>query len=271
MKKINKKLYISNLAWNKIDNDKVLQIIKNNNLDGIDFAPLKISNNWKDIEKKTHKFYSKLRKRNLKINAIQGIFYKKKFNLFNPKKNQIKKIYNHINLIIKLSKILNCSKIIMGSSEFRDNKNLDKKKSDEIFCKFFKKIDPILNKKKIYICIETIPKKYNEKFLFNFNHLVNLINKINSKWIKINYDTSLFHYKKLDIKLFKKYLNLVNNIQITNKGFNHLKSLNKKNIIFCKYLKKNRAIKKVSLEIIDKNTNLNLLDKSIKNFKKLLN
>jgi len=70
----NKKLFISNLAWNNSQTEKVLEIIKNNNLNGIDFAPLKISFNWRSIEKKTFEYYIKLNKNNLRVNAIQGIF-----------------------------------------------------------------------------------------------------------------------------------------------------------------------------------------------------
>ena len=46
--------------------------------------------------------------------------------------------------------------------------------------------------------METIPKQYNEKYIFKFEHLLYLIKKINSKYIKVNFDTSLFHYNKMN-------------------------------------------------------------------------
>ena len=77
-----KKIYLSNLAWQKKDTNSVIKIIKDHKLNGIDFAPLQITNNWKNIIEKTY-YYSKFLKKNkIKVNAIQGIFYKKNFRLF---------------------------------------------------------------------------------------------------------------------------------------------------------------------------------------------
>ena len=74
--------------------------------------------------------------------------------------------------------------------------------------------------------------------------------KIKSKWIKINFDTSLFHFNKLNLKLLKNNISLIKNIQISEKNFNFFKEPNKKNILVCKELNKINKIKNVSLEII---------------------
>ena len=182
-----------------------------------------------------------------------------------------KEYIKHINIIIKLCKILNCNKIIIGSSEFRNKYNLKKKVADKIFCNFLEKLLPFLKKEKIFFCLETIPEQYNEKYLFSFNHTVNIVKKLNSKWIAINFDTSLFHYEKLNINQFNKNIKLVKNLQITEKKFHFFLNPSKKNIKFCNILKKNNKIKKISLEIISKKTNLRKLDLSIKNIKNLLN
>ena len=76
-----KKIYLSNLAWQKKDTNSVIKIIKDHKLNGIDFAPLQITNNWKNIIEKliiTQNF----KKNKIKVNAIQGIFYKKILDYF---------------------------------------------------------------------------------------------------------------------------------------------------------------------------------------------
>ena len=74
-----KKLYISNLGWQKKDNLKIFKILKKHKIKGIDLAPIKLSKTWSSAEKKAYNFRKTLRRFDLKINAIQGIFFNTKF------------------------------------------------------------------------------------------------------------------------------------------------------------------------------------------------
>ena len=145
----NKALYLSNLSWQKKEWHKVMKKLQINKLYGIDFAPLQLTKSWINIEKKVKKYSLILKKNRIKVNAIQGIFYKKKLNLFEKKSKNFSKIIDHINIILRLCEILKCKKIIMGSTEFRNKKNMTREIADEIFCNFLKKISPILKKKKL--------------------------------------------------------------------------------------------------------------------------
>ena len=263
-----KKLFISNLAWNHCDSDKILNLLKTYNINGIDFAPMKIKNKWQGIEINLKKFLQKLNVLKFKINAIQGIFYKTNFNLIKSKKN---KIYFHIKKILKISKILNCNKIIIGSSYFRDISNLLTSKADLTFVDFFKKIKPLLRKNRIYLCFETIPKNYGEKYLYNINKLVYLIKKLKSPWLKINFDTSIFHFKKFDKTDFFKNKKYIKNIQISEKNFKFFTKPSKANLLFSKLIKKNKTVKNISLEMISNKTDIKKISLSLKNFTNIFN
>ena len=185
--------------------------------------------------------------------------------MFKDQKN-IHKILSHLKIIIRICKILNCNKIILGSTEFRNKFNLKRNEANKIFVNFLNKLLPLLQKEKIFLCLETIPKQYNEKYLYNFNQVLSIIKKVNSKWISINFDTSLFHFKKLNIREFKKNINFIKNIQITQKDFKFLLKPSKKNINFCKMLKNNNKLKDISLEIIESKTDIEKISLSIKKF-----
>ena len=79
-----KSLFISNLGWDHFDTDKVLNLLVKNNFKGIDIAPIRLDNNWSKVERKSKKLQKKLDFFRLRVNAIQGIFYKTNFNLFKP-------------------------------------------------------------------------------------------------------------------------------------------------------------------------------------------
>ena len=263
-----KEIYISNLAFSNHNFTLLKKIVKNYNLQGIDFAPINLWNNWKNSKKKIFTLKNFLKKNKIKINAVQGIFYKKDFNLFDNKKLTKKKITKHIMMIINLCEKIKCNKIIIGSSKFRKKGDLDLKEADDIFIKFFSKYKNILKKKKIFFCIECIPSKYGEDYLYDFNHLVRLVKKINSSQIKINFDTSIYHFSKFNFDYFKKNQKLIKNIQVTEPNFQMFTKLSKKNTDFVKKLKRYKKFNKISLEIISKRMNKFRLERSISVFKK---
>ena len=262
-----KSIYISNLSWRHEDFTSIIKLIKTYKISGVDIAPIKIFKNWKNAEKKALKFNRILRKNKIKVNAIQGIFFNTNLNLFNDLTGNFEKIENHLKLVLRIAKIFSCNKIIIGSTEFRNKKKFSKVYADKIFVNFFSKFKKILEKDKIYFCMETIPKQYNEKYIFKFEHLLYLIKKINSKYIKVNFDTSLFHYNKMNFLKVMQNLDQIKTFQFTEKNFDYFLNPSKNNLKIAKMIKYSNKINKISLEIIKKKTNVEYLSKSIVNLK----
>ena len=159
----------------------------------------------------------------------------------------------------------------MGQLNLEIKKKFSKVYADKIFVNFFSKFKKILEKDKIYFCMETIPKQYNEKYIFKFEHLLYLIKKINSKYIKVNFDTSLFHYNKMNFLKVMQNLDQIKTFQFTEKNFDYFLNPSKNNLKIAKMIKYSNKINKISLEIIKKKTNVEYLSKSIVNLKKLIN
>ena len=266
---IKKQIFVSNLCWKKKDTNFIINNLKKENISGIDFAPLNYFKSWKNVLNKSRELNQIFKKKKLKINAIQGIFFKKKLNLFKTKDQ--KKIKIHFENIVKLCKIFKSKKIILGSANFRNPKPLDLVKADHYFTIYFKRLNKLLRKHKIFLCIETIPKKYGEKFISDIDHLECLISKINSSNIKMNFDTSIYHSKKFEKKKFLDNLKYIKNIQISQPNFRYFDSPTKKNIEFLKIFKNQQKIKEISLEIIDSKLNKSKFVKSLKNLRTCVN
>ncbi len=264
-----KNIYISNLCWSKRDNDKVIEYLRKEGISGIDLAPLKYFESWKNIIANSKKLKIFFNKNKIKINALQGIFYKTKYNIFNIKDK--KKITKHFELIIQLCKIFKTKKIILGSSNFRDPGNLNAKQADRIFSNYFKSLNKLLKKNNIFLCIETIPKYYKEKYIFEFSHLKNLVKKINSSNIKINFDTSVYHFQKFNKNKFLKNIKSIKNIQISQPIFDYFDKPTTNNLNFIDYIKDNDSFDEISLEMIDKRFNRKKFEISISNIKKFFN
>ena len=115
--------------------------------------------------------------------------------------------------------------------------------------------------------METIPKKYNENYISKFSHMVRLVKKINSSNIKINFDTSIFHFEPYNFNFFLKNIRYIKNIQVSQPGFKYFEYPTFKNRSFLKSIKKS-STKSISLEIISKKINKNKFLMSLKNLKK---
>ncbi len=263
-----RKLFISTLAFNSYTIDDIINILIKNDIKFIDLAPLTVFKSWKVFFKKIKYLKNKLKKNKIEINAIQGIFFELNIKLFFGSKKDIKKLQNHLDKIILASKELGIKKIIIGSSFFREKKKLSRSVADIKFINFFLQFKNILKKNKIYFCIETIPKQYNEDYLYDFNHTLELIKKINCKYILINFDTSLFHFKKYNFKLYSKNFSKIYNTQVSSKNFKSFASISKNNRKFSESLKYFKKLRSISLEMILNKPNELSIQRSISNFKK---
>ena len=268
---MNKKIYISTLSLKGFTLSKIIKIVKDNKLSGIDLAPLTIFKSWRDFEKNLNFFKKKLSINKIKINAIQGIFFKKNYNLFQASDEKINDINGHLDKIIEIAKALKVKKIIIGSTKFRDKKNINNKIADLKFVRFFQRFQNKLEKNKIFFCLETVPKQYEENYIFNISRMVNIINKINCKNILINFDTSLFHFKNLNFKEFIKSSNKIKNIQISQKNFIDFKILSENNKNFLINLNKHKSYDTISLEMILNKPSEKQITDSITNIKEIFN
>lgn len=265
-------LYISNLCSDNTNSKKFLNLVsKFKNIKGFDVAPLNISKDWESSEKECKKFYNLIVRKNLKINAIQGIFYKKNFSLLNDFIKNDNEIITHFKRIIRLCKILHCNKIIFGSSEFRNRDGHTIKYTNIIFKRFIKKIILLLEKNNIIFCIETIPMIYNSNYLYKFSQTCKIVRSFKNKFIKINFDSGIFFKSKLSKSYFINNLDLIDNVQISEPYFNFFTNPSKYNERFIKILKNHCYAGSVSLEIISKRFEKNKINKSINNFTKLFN
>ena len=122
---------------------------------------------------------------------------------------------------------------------------------------------PILSRRN-FVIAQTMSQKY----LNNPNQIVKLLKKIKSNNYGLNFDTSIYHFKKFNKNFFLKDYKFIKNIQISEKNFKHFDIISKENKEFFQILK-NKKIKEISVEIMSNDTNFKKLEKSLKNLEQL--
>ena len=137
------------------------------------------------------------------------------------------------------------------------------KECHKLMIKFLKKVSLLCKKYKIVFCLEANPKIYQTEYLTETNQALNIIKKVNSRFIRLNLDlgTIISNKENLDF-IVKNHLKLVGHVQISSPYLINLSRYKKhiKQLIYC--LKKYNYRKIISIEMLaQKRNNLEDLNK----------
>ena len=183
-------LSISNIAWNKSEDNEISKILNTYNINLIDIAPNKY---FYPIDKTTNQEIIKVKnfwkQRNIEISCLQSLLYNtENFNIFSDNDNSNVSPLKYLEKIIKISNQLGAKNIIFGSPKNRDRGTL----SDiEVLSQskfFFRSFGDIALKYNIKICLEPNPPLYNCNFMTNTLETEKIIRIIDHEAIKLNLD-----------------------------------------------------------------------------------
>ncbi len=248
------KFCISNLAWNKNEENKVLSLI-DKKIMLLEYAPSLIIKNLsskKDILKARNTW----RKREVSLYSMQSILYDTKNAYIFGNKTQRDNFYKQIKKKIILARILKTKIIVFGSPKSKKTFGKKKKILDKISFEMFKKISLISEKNNVIFCIEANPRIYGTKYLTHTIDTINLSKKINSRFFKVNLDLStvISNNENIDY-LLKNYLNFFGHAQISSPNLVNLLRYKKDIALFLRKLKKYNYKKVVSIETLRKRKN----------------
>jgi sugar phosphate isomerase/epimerase len=175
---------ITNLSWKEKDEAEIFKHLNYSNIEYIEVSLTKQFIKWENITHNKLKNYKNyLLDNNLKISALQSIFYGIPYNVF----RQNLEFTNHFLKILEYSSELECDYVVFGSPRNRFIGELDKEKSDVIFSETIRKISNYFPN--IKIGIEANPKYYNCDYLYNFIETDKMIRLIESKNVVYHLDT----------------------------------------------------------------------------------
>ena len=97
------RLAVSNIAWEKHDDPKILKILKDHGVSGIEIAPTKIWNNWSGASSKKAEAYKKrMEEQGFELPAMQAILFgRPELQLFDSRSHPA--FFDHITLLAELA------------------------------------------------------------------------------------------------------------------------------------------------------------------------
>ena len=262
-------LSISNIAWNKEENDKALELLKKNNIHSIDIAPTLLFDSISEVTKEEiNKKHQEYETKGITIVAMQSLLYGiPPYSIFGGETEQ-RYIFQHLGKIFFIAKELKIKNLVFGSPQNRKIKN-NNQDNIKIAIKYFRKLCNLATNFKLNICLEANPKEYNCNFITNTFEAVDFIKKVNKKNFLLNLDTSTIILNKNNFKkAFTYSQEYIGHIHISSPNLKNIKKINHKEI--SKLLKDYNYQGYISLEMrpnLTKN-NLKHLEKNIKILKK---
>lgn len=209
------KIAVSNLAWDKEDNEDIFKIFNQLGINRIETVFSKIDSWYILHSNSILDFKLLLDKYGIKTESTQSLF----FNI-ESKLDDEKFIISHFIRIIEYSKLLGINILVFGSP------NLRKLKDKESLVKILKYLDKILDGTSIEISIEPNSKVYGGEFFFSLSEIISFIEENNFENIKTMIDTHNLILEGYDPNLeILNNFKYINHIHISETGLSVLKDI----------------------------------------------
>lgn len=188
---------ISNIAWDKKEDEEIIKILKKHRISGMEVAPTKIWENPLSVKEAEIKEYKNYWQNNgIQIIAMQSLLFgRPELTIFDSKETRQKTI-DYISQIASLSFLLGAKVMVFGSPKNRRINGLNQNKAFEIACEFFYKIAQVCKQYNIFFCIEPNPPEYGADFILNTKDAIELITTVNHPHFKLHLDTSAMTINK---------------------------------------------------------------------------
>ncbi len=207
------KLSISNIAWDKKDDEEIYVFLKKLGFEGIEIAPSRMvgaSPYSKSIESK--KICEEIfKKYQFEIPSIQSIWYGIKEELFNSKK-EYDFLVEYTKLAINFASEIQCRNLVFGCPK---NRNINNKEDIILSKKFFDEIGRYADSKGTIIGIEANPIIYNTNFLNTTLEVLNFVEELNCQGIGINIDLGTTIANEEDINIIKNSSEYISHVHIS--------------------------------------------------------
>lgn len=207
------KLSISNIAWDKENDQQIYRLMNDNNFSGLEIAPTR----W--IAE--HPYDNALQARNIaddlfsrykfKISSMQSIWFGKTENLFGSESER-EVLLNYTKKAIDFARSISCPNLVFGSPKNRNNTS--DKPVQEVY-DFFEQIASYAELKGTKIGLEPNPGIYGTNFITTTKQAIDFVKEIAHKSLGVNVDLGTVIQNKELTDVFLNDLDRVTHIHLS--------------------------------------------------------
>lgn len=208
------KLSISNIAWSAEHDADMYEFLQHEGFTGLEIAPTRIFPSMpyenipeaKDWAAQLKEIYG------LSISSMQSIWYGRQEKVFGDTEER-KVLVDYTRKACEFAQAIGCHNLVFGNPRNRETQDLDK--DYPVAIDFFHTIGEIAAEHDTIIAIEPNPTIYNTHFINYTEQAVEMVEKANSKGLKVNYDLGTVIENQEDISYIHHMDAYVNHIHIS--------------------------------------------------------
>ncbi|WIM39757.1 sugar phosphate isomerase/epimerase family protein [Paenibacillus sp. PK4536] len=188
---------ISNIAWEMSEDAKVLDLLKEYSIHGLEVAPTKIWDNPTEASVEDIKiFKEKWSQHNIELVGMQSLLFGQTDLYLFKSTNSRENLKNYLIKIIELAGILGTKNLVFGSPKNRLVEGKSKKEQLEIVIPFFQQLGKTALDNNVLLCIEPNAPQYGCDFITNTDEAIELIELINHPGIQLHLDAAVMTLNK---------------------------------------------------------------------------
>lgn len=207
------KVSISNIAWGQEYDEEMYHFLQNNKVNGIEIAPTRIfpENPYEKLQEAGEYRKRMSEQYGLEVSSMQSIWYGRKEKIFADEK-QREALIEYTKHAFEFANVLQCKNLVFGCP---GNRNINSEDDLKIAEEFFEKLGELAKHENTVLALEANPPIYNTNFLNTTTETYEMVKRIQSSGIKVNYDFGTVLQNKEDISELRQMLPEINHIHIS--------------------------------------------------------
>ncbi|MBS5316736.1 MAG: TIM barrel protein [Clostridiales bacterium] len=183
------KISISNIAWDKKDDERVYDILYENRIYGVDVAPARVFEHPFNITNlQGQEFIKGIGIKELVPVGMQSLLYGTEgLQLFENEEKSTQTI-EHLKKIMDYAKKIGITRVVFGSPKNRLINNMSKREIEYKSEVIFNELGDYAMSKDLYFCIEPNPTLYGADYITSTLEGVELVKKINNPGFRLHLD-----------------------------------------------------------------------------------
>lgn len=247
------KLCISNIAWDKVYDDKMYKECSDMGYDGIEIAPTRVfpEEPYEHVEE-ARAWSDKLeREYGLKVYSCQSIWYGRKENIFENAEDR-NKLLEYSKKAFCFISAVKAKNAVFGCPKNRNGYTKSPAVNEKVAIDFFGKLAESAAEYDITLSIEPNPDIYGTDFLNTTNKTISFIEQLGDSSLKLNLDLGALLYNHEDTGILNGHEDRIGHVHISEPHLQRVMRRSEHNEIF-EYLKSFNYSNAVSIEIRKQN------------------
>lgn len=195
------RISISNIAWDKKDDEQIYRILQEQGIHELDVAPARVFDNPMEVSKEQgQEFIKSLEKYGLKTIGMQSLLFGTNGLVLFEDESTRNVTIQHLKKMMDYATKIGVTRLVFGSPKNRLVKGLSKEKVDKLCYEVFNELGNYAFKRNIYFCIEPNPVAYGADFITNTMEGIELVKRINNPGFRLHMDLGTMIMNNEDIE-----------------------------------------------------------------------